>query len=284
MPRVLLDLHAAPAVSGAKAVAKLTLNRPEVLNAIDFETIVEIRRALAEVRAAAEAGRCGALIVTGAGRGFCAGADLAGGGGGDGKPATAQAMRASMGQLVSRGMDESWNPMMRELHGLPVPTVSALNGVVAGGGVGVALAADIAVAAPSASFVLTFGPRLGIVPDLGTTWQLPRRAGRAKALGLAMLGDRLDAAAAERMGLIWEVAPDPLRRATEIAARLASYSTAAMVEIRAAITNADNSTYAESLEAERHAQHRLFDHPESPYKLGAQRFQQAAAKRGGARL
>lgn len=170
-------------------IALLTLNRPDVLNSINTQLIAEMRSAVAEVAGNADAR---VLLITGAGRGFCAGADLA-----------AQGQRTegmSIGQGVAHGMTIGFNPMMRELYALQKPIVAAVNGVTAGGGVGLALAADIVIAAKSATFIQVFGPRLGLVPDLGCTWHLPRLVGRARALGLALTGDRLPAETAAEWG------------------------------------------------------------------------------------
>lgn len=106
----------------------------------------------------------------------------------------------SVGQGVAHGMETTFNPMMRELYALPKPIVCAVNGTTAGGGVGLALVADICIAAKSATFISVFGPRLGLIPDLGVTWHLPRLIGRARALGMALTGDRLPAETAADWG------------------------------------------------------------------------------------
>ena len=178
-----------------------------------------------------------------------------------------------------------WNPMMNDLHQLSVPLVSAVNGVAAGGGVGLALVADVVVAARSAKFVLTFGPRLGIVPDLGSTWSLPRRLPRGKALPLALLGRPLSAVDAERMGMIWSVVDDNavVDEAVALAAQMAEASQPAMTTIRSLMDEAHRNTFAEQLEKERLAQRFLFDHPENPIHTGKDahgaKFRAAAEKR-----
>jgi 2-(1,2-epoxy-1,2-dihydrophenyl)acetyl-CoA isomerase len=233
-------------------VAVLTLNRPEVLNSINMTLIAEVREAVKEV-AADE--RVRALVITGAGRGFCAGADLA-----------AQGERRegmSVGQGVAHGMETAFNPMMRELYALPKPIVSAVNGTTAGGGVGLALVADICIAAKSATFISVFGPRLGLIPDLGVTWHLPRLIGRARALGMALTGDRLPAETAAEWGLIWKCVEDAalMGEAMAMAGKLAKGPVNAFGEIRKAIDAAGHNTYDDQLEYERLTQGQLGDHP-----------------------
>ena len=223
-------------------IALLTLNRPEVLNSINTQLIADMRAAVAEVAQNSDAR---VLVITGAGRGFCAGADLA-----------AQGQRED-------GMTIGFNPMMRELYDLPKPIVAAVNGVAAGGGVGLALAADIVIASHSASFVQVFGPRLGLIPDLGCTWHLPRLVGRARALGLALTGDKLPAEAAAEWGLIWKCVKDTalMEEAMTIAAKLANGPTNAFGEIRKAIDAGARNNYTDQLDYERDVQGMLGDHP-----------------------
>lgn len=233
-------------------IALLTLNRPEVLNSINTQFIEDMRSAVAEVAADDEAR---VLMITGAGRGFCAGADLAG--------PTLRTEGMSVGQGVAHGMTVGFNPMMRELYELKKPIVAAVNGVAAGGGVGLALAADIVIAAKSASFIQVFGPRLGLIPDLGCTWHLPRLVGRARALGLAMTGDKLPAETAAEWGLIWKCVPDDelMYEATATASKLAKGPTNAFGEIRKAIDAASLNDYPAQLDYERDTQGMLGDHP-----------------------
>lgn len=233
-------------------IALLTLNRPDVLNSIDTTLIEDMRSAVAAVAEDAEAR---VLLITGAGRGFCAGADLA-----------AQGEREdgmTIGQGVAHGMTVGFNPMMVELYALPKPIVCAVNGVAAGGGVGLALAADIVIAAKSATFVQVFGPRLGLIPDLGCTWHLPRLVGRARALGLTLTGDKLPAETAAEWGLIWKCVADEtlMDEARRVAAKLAKGPINAFGEIRKAIDAAGNNGYSEQLDYERDIQGMLGDHP-----------------------
>ncbi len=233
-------------------IALLTLNRPEVLNSINMTLIADVRAAVAEVAADDNAR---VLVVTGAGRGFCAGADLA-----------AQGQRQegmSIGQGVAHGMETGFNPMMRELYELPKPIISAVNGTTAGGGVGLALAADIVIAAKSASFIQVFGPKLGLIPDLGTTWTLPRLVGRARALALTLTGDKLPAETAAEWGMIWKCVDDAslMDETMALAAKLAKGPTGAFAEIRKAIDISGHNTFAEQLDYERVTQGRMGDHP-----------------------
>lgn len=234
-------------------VALLTLNRPEVLNSMNPELIADVRAATAEVAGNDEAR---ALVITGEGRAFCAGADLSRSAGASGETAS-----MSVGEQVAEGMKLRFNPMMNELYELEKPIVTAVNGVAAGGGAGLAMAGDIVIAARSATFVLVFGPKLGIVPDLGCTWHLPRRVGRARAMGLAFLGDRLHAEEAENWGLIWKCVDDAqlMGDAMGIAKRLADGPTRAFPAIRRAIDLASKNDYADHLEHERQCQRVLAD-------------------------
>lgn len=233
-------------------VALVTLNRPDVLNSINMKLIDEMRETVATIAANKDAR---AVLITGAGRGFCAGADLAESGGRGGDMTT--------GQGVAHGMTYRFNPMMREIYELQKPIVAAVNGITAGGGVGLALAADIVIAGKSASFVQVFGPRLGLIPDLGCTWQLPRLVGRARALGLALTGDKLPAETAAEWGLIWKCVEDDalMREARAIATKLAKGPANAFAEIRKAVDAGAQNDYAEQLAYERDVQGMLGDHP-----------------------
>ena len=201
-------------LSAEGALARITLNRPDVLNAMNPEMVGALREAVATVAARPD---WRALLITGAGRGFCAGADLA-------APKDEPRPGEDMGDVVGRRMDEMWNPMVRDLAALSIPVVVAVNGVAAGGGVGLALSGDIVLAAESAAFVLVFGPKLGLVPDLGASWFLPHSVGRAMASGLCLTGERLSARDAERAGLVWRTLPDDalMAEAEAIARKLAA--------------------------------------------------------------
>jgi enoyl-CoA hydratase/carnithine racemase len=167
----------------ADGIATLTLNLPAKLNPIARELQIELRDALERIR---DDRAVRAVILTGAGKAFCVGADLSAMATGDeGK---------SLGTQTAEWMQSLSNPLIETLRTLPVPVVAAVNGAAAGAGVGLALAADVTIAARSAYFYLPFLPKLGIVPDLGCTWAIPRRAGKARAMGMALLDERLSAA------------------------------------------------------------------------------------------
>lgn len=222
-------------------VARVTLNRPDKLNAFSEAMFRELHDAIDRVQSAAADGSVRALVVTGAGRGFCAGADLA-----SIDPATLG--DADLGVVLER----DYNPLILKLRDLAVPVLSAVNGVAAGAGASLALAGDIAIAARSASFVLAFA-RIGLVPDAGATFFLPRRIGQARALGLAMLGEKIDAQTALDWGLIWTCVDDADFTAAvdACARRLAAAPTRAVVATRRLLDVAFDNTLAEQLAAER---------------------------------
>jgi len=238
-------------LEAADGIAHLTLNRPQSLNSLNKGLIDDIRAAL---RALAKDGSVRALIVTGAGRGFCAGADLAGSGFDDG-------VQRSVGEGVSHSMEIGYNPLVRELSGFPKPVISAVNGIAAGGGVGLALCGDVVIAAKSASFVQVFGPRLGLVPDMGCTWFLPQLLGRARSRALALFGDRLPAEKAAEWGLIWAAVDDDklMSEAQALAQRLAKGPALAFSEIKRVLDAASFNSLDEQLELERNVQRRLGD-------------------------
>ncbi|WP_296579197.1 enoyl-CoA hydratase-related protein [Phreatobacter sp.] len=231
----------------SEGIATLTLDRPDRLNAFNDALVRGALQALAEARTDPAVR---ALVLTGKGRGFCAGADLAGG-------------LAPTGEGVNAAMRDLYNPLILAIDDCPKPTVAAINGVAAGAGVGLALACDIAVAARSASFVLTFGPQLGLVPDLGVTWFLPRAIGRARARALALLGDRLPAETAADWGLVWTCVDDAdcLSTARAIATRLGGGSAEAFFGIRRLMDRAETSDLSSQLDAERETQAGLIVKP-----------------------
>ena len=175
-------------------VAKLTLNRPDKLNSFTQAMHLEVREALSQLRADKSVR---VLVLTGAGRGFCAGQDL-----GDRAVAPGGAA-VDLGESV----EKFYAPLVLALRELPMPVICAVNGVAAGAGANLALACDIVLAAKSASFIEAFC-KLGLIPDTGGTWHLPRLIGHARATGLAMLGEKLSAERAEQWGLIWKAVPD----------------------------------------------------------------------------
>ena len=180
------------------SVAWLRLNRPEHMNAMTNGLMQGISAGVANVR---EDPSIRALVITGEGRGFCAGADL-------NQVADGSSPAESAGKPAEETSVDYFNTALADLKNCPVPTIAKVNGPAAGGGLGLALSCDITIAGHSAFFVATFGPNLGIVPDMGTTWNLPRRVGRARSLSMALLGERVSAAQAEEWGLIWRAVPD----------------------------------------------------------------------------
>lgn len=228
------------------AVALITLDRPDALNSFtrqmhhDLWAVLDRAEADPAVRAA---------VVTGAGRGFCAGADLAEF---DFEPGPDLVARADPGPVI----DQAFNPTARRIQSLRFPVVAAVNGVAAGAGVSLAMTCDIAIAAPGASFIQAFS-KIGLVPDAGGSWFLVERLGLARAMALAMTGDKLPAAQARDWGLIWDVADDPLAAALALAERLAAMPTRALVATRALLRDAGHRTLDEQLDAERDTQSAL---------------------------
>lgn len=231
------------------AVALITLNRPQSLNSFTRAMHQALWAALDRIEAD-KAIR--AAVITGAGRGFCAGADLAEFDFAEGPDLV---KRADPGPLI----DQAFNPTVRRLMDLRVPTVAAVNGVAAGAGASLAITCDLAVAAASASFIQAFS-RIGLIPDAGGTWFLVRKLGMARAMGCALLGDKLSAADAKEWGMIWDVAPegqDCVDAALALAQRLAALPTQALVATRRAMRAAATSELDEQLDLERDTQSAL---------------------------
>ena len=228
-------------------VLTLTLNRPERLNAMNNLLIEAMNRELARAR---DDDKIRAVLLTGAGRAFCAGADLVGGGPIDSKASTPPDLGADM--------DRIFNPMIRAMRELPKPIVGAINGVAAGGGANFALACDIVLAARSARFDQAF-VRISLMPDLGGTWFLPHTVGDARARALAMLGNSLPAEEAERMGMVWQVLDDGalMEEAKKLAHRLAAGPTLSYAAIKQAIDAAATNTLDQQLDLERDSQRAL---------------------------
>lgn len=231
------------------AVALVTLNRPQSLNSFTRQMHRELWGALDRI----EADRSiRALVLTGAGRGFCAGLDLSEL---DLAPGPGLAERANPGPVI----EEAFNPTARKLQALRVPTVAAVNGVAAGAGASLAMTCDLAIAAPGASFIQAFS-KIGLIPDAGGSWFLVRRLGLARALGCAMLGDKLSARDAKEQGLIWDVAPegeDCVDAAMKVAQRLAVLPTRALVATRQLLRAAATRDLDAQLDAERDMQSAL---------------------------
>jgi 2-(1,2-epoxy-1,2-dihydrophenyl)acetyl-CoA isomerase len=219
------------------AVATLTIARPDRLNALDDRTLDELRAGVGQ--AVAAGARC--LLLTGEGRGFSSGADLASGGG--------------LPDDAGEALERHYNPLVEAIFACPIPVVAAVNGPAAGAGCSLALAADIVVAARSAYFLQAF-VNIGLIPDAGATWFLPRLAGRARALEMMMLGERISAEQAAVWGMISRVVDDEAleSEAVALATRLAQGPTRALGLIRRLARDAEQVSLSEALAAERVAQ------------------------------
>jgi 2-(1,2-epoxy-1,2-dihydrophenyl)acetyl-CoA isomerase len=231
------------------AVALVTLNRPQALNSFTRRMHQELWAALDRIEADPSIRAC---VITGAGRGFCAGADLAEF---DFTPGPDLVQRADPGPVI----DQAFNPTVRKLQALRVPTVAAVNGVAAGAGASLAMTCDLAVAAPDANFIQAFS-RIGLVPDAGGSWFLVKRLGLARALGAAMLGDKMSARDAKEFGMIWDVAGDGqdcVQAAMELANRLAAMPTKALVATRHLLRAAASNDLDRQLDLERDTQSAL---------------------------
>lgn len=231
------------------AVGLLTLNRPQALNSFTRQ----MHRELWEVLDGVEADKSiRALVITGAGRGFCAGADLAEF---DFEPGPDLVKRADPGPVI----EQAFNPTVRKLQALRVPTVAAVNGVAAGAGASLAMTCDLAVAASNATFIQAFS-KIGLIPDAGGTWFLIKKLGLARAMGAAMLGDKLSAKDAKEWGMIWDVAAegeDCVEAAIKLAQRLATMPTQALVATRRLLRAAAGNDLDKQLDAERDMQSAL---------------------------
>jgi len=225
------------------AVALATLNRPQALNSFTRQMHRDLGAAMDRVEAHPA---IRALVITGAGRGFCAGADLAEF---DFAPGPDLVKRADPGPVI----DQAFNPTVRRLQALRVPTIAAVNGVAAGAGASLAMTCDIAIAAPGASFIQAFS-KIGLIPDAGGSWFLVERLGLARAMALAMTGDKLPAARALEWGMIWDVAEDPLAAALAMAEKLAVMPTQALVATRQLLRDGATRTLHQQLDAERDTQ------------------------------
>jgi 2-(1,2-epoxy-1,2-dihydrophenyl)acetyl-CoA isomerase len=220
-----------------EAVARLTLHRPEKLNSFTVEMHEEVRHALAQVP-----GNARVLLMTGAGRAFCAGQDLGdravapGGGGVD----------------LGDSIEKNYGPLVKALRGLPLPVICAVNGVAAGAGVQIALACDLVIAGKSASFLEPFC-KLGLIPDTGGTYFLPRLVGPARAMGLSLLGERISAEEAAHWGLIWKCVEDAelSPAADRIARQLAMGPTLGFARLKQAMQASESNPFEKQIDLER---------------------------------
>ncbi len=228
----------------AEGIARLTLNRPERLNSFTTAMHGEVRDALG--RLGPEGARV--LVLTGAGRAFCAGQDL------NDRAVTPGSAPVDLGDSI----ESFYKPLVLALRDLPMPVVAAVNGVAAGAGANIALACDIVIAARSASFIQSFS-KLGLVPDCGGTWSLPHLVGGARALGLALLGEKLPAEQAAAWGLIWQCVDDADFAAVveALSRQLAAGPTRGLARTKRAMHAAWQLSFEAALDAERDAQREL---------------------------
>ena len=223
-------------------IARITLNRPDRLNSFTAAMHEELKEALNEVAEAR------VIVLTGAGRGFCAGQDL------NDRAVTSGDHPVDLGMTV----ETAWNPLVRKITSLPQPVIARVNGVAAGAGANIALACDMVVAARSAKFIQSFSA-IGLIPDSGGTWALPRLVGQARAMGLALTGDPLPAEKAEEWGLIWKCVDDEALDAEvdAIAEKLASLPPLGLAAIKEMIRSSWSHTLDQELNHQRDAMRRL---------------------------
>jgi 2-(1,2-epoxy-1,2-dihydrophenyl)acetyl-CoA isomerase len=238
-------------VASTGGITRLTLNRPDKLNAFTRAMHTELRAAF---EAAAGNSQCRVIVLTGAGRAFCAGQDLA-----EARPGPQEAMPDAGSRL-----EETYNPLVKFITSLEKPVVCAVNGIAAGAGANVALACDIVLAARSASFLQAFS-RIGLVPDASGTWTLPRLVGPARARALTMLAEPLAAEKAEAWGLIWKAVDDDKLEAEvlALATRLAAAPTYALGLTKRAIALSSTNTLGQQLDLERDLQRKAGSSPDA---------------------
>lgn len=239
-------------------VGYLTFNRPKALNSFNVDMHREVAEVLNQWTKNPDV-RC--VVISGEGRGFCAGQDL-----GD-RVVDPNAEAPDLGYSI----ETYYNPLIKMIVNMPKPVICAVNGVAAGAGANIALACDLVIAAKSANFVQAFC-RLGLVPDSAGTWFLPRAVGHARAMGLALLGDKLPAETAKEWGMIWDVVEDAelKTKVTELAERLAKQPTFGLSLIKKAIHQSSNNTFDEQMLLERDLQ-RIAGRSED-YREGVQAF------------
>ncbi|CAM0767401.1 2-(1,2-epoxy-1,2-dihydrophenyl)acetyl-CoA isomerase [Acinetobacter baumannii] len=239
-------------------VGYLTFNRPKALNSFNVDMHREVAEVLSQWTKNPDV-RC--VVISGEGRGFCAGQDL-----GD-RVVDPNAEAPDLGYSI----ETYYNPLIKTIVNMPKPVICAVNGVAAGAGANIALACDLVIAAKSANFVQAFC-RLGLVPDSAGTWFLPRAVGHARAMGLALLGDKLPAETAKEWGMIWDVVEDAelKTKVTELAERLAKQPTFGLSLIKKAIHQSSNNTFDEQMLLERDLQ-RIAGRSED-YREGVQAF------------
>ena len=238
-------------------IARVTLNRPDRLNSFNAEMHLELRDALARTHD----GCARVLLLTGAGRGFCAGQDLSD------RNVSAGSEPVDLGYSI----ENFYKPLVLSIRALEMPVICAVNGVAAGAGANIALACDLVLAARSASFIQSFC-KLGLVPDAGGSWALPRLVGTARAMGLALLGDKLSAEQAEAWGLIWKCIDDDklMAEAEKLAIHFSTAPTRGLARIKHALYASSGNSLEQQLELERASQQELgFGHD---YREGVAAF------------
>jgi 2-(1,2-epoxy-1,2-dihydrophenyl)acetyl-CoA isomerase len=248
----------------ADGVATLTLDRPNKLNAFTPEMLGEIQTALDEISAPGSSARC--LLITGKGRAFCSGADLAGGITMSASSGAGSTPGTEVGKLLRQG----YHPLFEKLRALEMPVVAAVNGLAAGAGMSLAIAADLVIAARSAYFLQAF-INIGLLPDAGSTYMLPRLLGKARATAAMMLGEKLPAETAAEWGLIHQVVDDEalMETAEALASRLAKGPTLALAAVRNAVAQSEGNDFAAQLEVEATLQSRLADSADCMEGIGA---------------
>ena len=225
----------------ASGVATITLNRPDKLNSFTGEMHADLKQAMQIIQAERSVR---VLMITGAGRGFCAGQDL-----------SERMMGDSETADVGSSLEKHYNPLLKQLRALPYPVICAVNGVAAGAGCNLVLACDIVIAARSASFIQIFS-RIGLIPDAGGTYTLPRLVGTARAMAAAMLAEKVSAEQAEQWGMIWKCVDDAqlMMEANALARQLAGQATRALGLTKRAIYASATNTFDQQLDLERDLQ------------------------------
>ena len=225
----------------AEGVATITLNRPDKLNSFTGEMHADLKQAMQIIQAERSVR---VLMITGAGRGFCAGQDL-----------SERMMGDSETADVGSSLEKHYNPLLKQLRALPYPVICAVNGVAAGAGCNLVLACDIVIAARSASFIQIFS-RIGLIPDAGGTYTLPRLVGTARAMAAAMLAEKVSAEQAEQWGMIWKCVDDAqlMMEANALARQLAGQATRALGLTKRAIYASATNTFDQQLDLERDLQ------------------------------
>lgn len=225
-------------------LATLTLNRPNRLNALSAELLEELYEVVTKV---AHDNEIKALLLTGNGKGFCAGADIAGG-----LPQKTAEYIQGQGELSYNGMIKRFNPIIQTIHEMGKPVIAAVNGVAAGYGVSLALACDVVFAAESASFIQVFVPNLGIIPDGGATWLLPRVTTSARAMGMFLSGEKIKAKQAEDWGMIWKCLPNEefMEAAHAFATKLANGPSLGIRSLKMAMNQSHENSLQRQLQLE----------------------------------